>query len=120
MPVHFIAGAHLRSAGATFVVKEYRRMLDKKMLINFGWVAYVLVWALLLANIVNDWLTLQWISPLSIMMLITLAGGALYQRWRGEPMIKLEGAGQRFLITLVFVLAFMVVILGRIVWSVLS
>lgn len=41
----------------------------KKCLISVGWIAYSVTWLAWLANIVNDWLTRQWISPLSIIIL---------------------------------------------------
>lgn len=94
--------------------------MTKKWLVIVGWVAYILTWVALFANIINDWLTRQWISPLSIIMLVILGGGTIVQLLRKEPIINTEGAASRFLITLVLVLIIWVVILGRIVLSFLS
>jgi hypothetical protein len=50
-----------------------------------GWGLYGLVWLLLLANMVNDWLTQGWISPLSLLVLVSLISIPLVQRLAGKP-----------------------------------
>ena len=82
--------------------------------------AYALTWLALLANIVNDWVTQQWISPLSIIFLVLLGGGTIVQLARGKPIISTEGMANRFLITLVLILITLTFLLGRVVLSVLG
>ena len=88
---------------------------DKKWLIVVGWTAYILTWVALFANIANDWLTNQWVSPLSIIIFVILGGGTIVQLLRKEPIIQTEGATNRLLITFVLILIVWVFILGRIV-----
>lgn len=80
-------------------------------LVRLGWVLYIVTWVLLLANVVNDWLGRGWISPLSILMVVLLAGGTLWQRMRGQPVISTEGMGRRFLATVLLVLGTLALIL---------
>ena len=88
-------------------------MLPEKLwLKRVGWIAYALTWVALLANIANDWLTRQWISPLSIIVLALLTGGTLVQVAQGEPIIQTEGATGRLLGTLMLILLVLVAILG--------
>jgi hypothetical protein len=55
---------------------------------GIGWVCYGLVWLLLGANMVNDWLTQGWISPLILLILLILVcliSIPLVQRFAGKP-----------------------------------
>jgi hypothetical protein len=51
---------------------------------GIGWIGYGLVWLLLGANMVNDWLTQGWISPLSLLILVCLVI-PLALRFAGQP-----------------------------------
>lgn len=88
---------------------------NEKWFIIVGWITYTLTWVALFANIVNDWLTRRWISPLSIMMLVIFGGGTAIQLLRRKPIINTKGMANRFLITIILVLLIWVFILGRIV-----
>lgn len=92
-------------------------MTEKKWLIQVGWVAYALTWVTLFANIAHDWLTRRWISPLSIILLALLSSGTIVQLARGEPIIQIDGAKERFLVTLTLILTVVVIILG---WTVVN
>lgn len=94
--------------------------ITKKRLVAVGWITFTFTWIALFANMANDWFTRQWISPLSIIMLIILGGGTIIQLLRREPIISTEGMTSRFLVTLFLVLIIGIVILGRIVLSFLS
>jgi hypothetical protein len=85
--------------------------MSESVLVKVGWVSYLLVWVLLLANIARDWVTQGWISPLSMILLAILAGGTLSQRLRGEPIISVQGASRRLIITLILTLAVTALIL---------
>lgn len=89
----------------------------KKWLISVGWIAYSVTWLALLANIVNDWLTRQWISPLSIIIFGLLGGGTTLQLLRGEPIIDTDGAASRLLITVALILFVCLITLGGIALS---
>lgn len=94
-------------------------MTEKKWLIQVGWVAYALTWVTLFANIAHDWLTRQWVSPLSIIFLALLSSGTIVQLARGEPIIQLQGAKDRFLVTLALILTVVVIILGWVAFNLL-
>lgn len=94
--------------------------ITKKWLLAAGWITFIFTWIALFANIANDWFTRQWISPLSIIMLIILGGGTVIQLLRREPIISTEGMTNRFLVTLCLVLIICIIILGRIVLSFLG
>lgn len=81
-------------------------------LVRLGWALYAATWVLLLANIANDWLDRGWVSPLSVLMLVLLAGGTLWQRMRGRPVITTEGMGRRFLATVLLILITLALILA--------
>ena len=49
-----------------------------------GWVLYGLLWLLLVANIVNDWMAQRWVSPVSLFLLMGLVGVLLFQRFTGR------------------------------------
>jgi hypothetical protein len=85
--------------------------MSEATLLKVGWVSYLLVWVLLLANIAHDWVTQGWISPLSVILLAILAGGTLSQRLRGEPIIRVQGASKRLIATLILVLVVAALIL---------
>jgi hypothetical protein len=59
-------------------------MMPKHRRAIIGWGLYGLVWLLLLANMVNDWLTQGWISPLSLLILVCLMIPLLL-RFAGQP-----------------------------------
>jgi hypothetical protein len=59
--------------------------MTKQYIPAIGWIFYGLVWLLLGANMVNDWLTQGWISPLSLLVLVCLISIPLVQRFAGKP-----------------------------------
>ncbi len=46
-----------------------------------AWILYGLMWVLLLANVINDWMTQGWISPFTFLMVALLVGGTLLERF---------------------------------------
>lgn len=49
-----------------------------------GWVLYGLLWLLLIANFITDWMTQRWVSPVSLFLLTGLVGVLLFQRFTGR------------------------------------
>jgi hypothetical protein len=58
--------------------------MTKRYIPGIRWIFYGLVWLLLGANMVNDWLTQGWISPLSLLVLVGLVIPLLL-RFAGQP-----------------------------------
>jgi len=88
--------------------------------IKLGWVLYTSLWLLLLANIVYDWLSYHWLSPLSVIFLIVLGLGTLLLYLGGKPIVSTEGMKERFLASLVFVLAIIAGVFGYIIFATLN
>ena len=66
-------------------------MWSEKNRMKLGWVLFGFFWLALVANIANDWFRQGWISPLSILMVVTVSGMMLYQWVRGRPLLTTEG-----------------------------
>jgi hypothetical protein len=58
--------------------------MTKRNIPGIGWFFYSLIWLLLVAKMVNDWLTQGWISPLSLLVLVCLVI-PLVLRFAGQP-----------------------------------
>ncbi len=87
---------------------------------RFGWILYTILWLLLFANILYDWLNYNWFSPLSIIFLVILGLGTLLSYLQGKPIISTERMKERFLVTLVFILATIAGIFGYVVFATLN
>jgi hypothetical protein len=83
-----------------------------KWIVNVGRAAYFLTWLTLIANIANDWLTRQWISPLSVIVLVLLGGGTIMRLLQGRPVVDREADGARFAVTVAFTLIALLFILA--------
>ncbi len=83
-----------------------------------GWFLYGLLWVLLIANIINDWVTQRWISPLSFLILAILAGGIFLQRFGVLSLVSTKGIRDpRVLLTYGLIALFLIVLVIYLVVS---